>query len=321
MASGPPTVLRLLARRRRLVALSAAAVSGLPSVSPHATLLVGYGSIGRLHARALARMAPRLVIVDASAEARAAAGTDYPEAHVTPSLDALPGDSLPWAATLAVIATWGPSHHEIFDALVDRGVRRILCEKPIATSVVAIETILARARREGVSLGSHHYFRASGLVAALEKLADELALGAPVAIVTNGGAACIVTNGLHWVDLAAALFHAAPRRVVAQLRDDPINPRAKPLSFIGGTASWDYGGGRELVLHFNNASSVYPMTHVQYRDAVVTLDYDYEVVVHRRDPADVARFPAVTRMGPTRHIAFKGQLPGVVDGITALTTH
>jgi predicted dehydrogenase len=296
-------------------------VDGFAMSAPEIGLVVGYGSIGRMHARALDALGATLVLVDGNDEARARAAADHPGARVVADLAALDVTSLPWTATLAAIATWGPSHAEIFNALVDRGVVRILCEKPLATSVADVEAMRARARRDGITLGSHHYFRGSGLIVSLERLATDLALGNPVAIVANGGAACTITNGVHWTDLAAALFHHAPLRVVAQLRDERINPRGAHLGFFGGTAAWDHGDGRELVLHFNNRSSVYPVTHVHYRDAVVTMDYDYEVTVYRRDPTDIARFPAITRTGPARQLAFKGALPGVVDGLTALSAH
>jgi len=286
--------------------------------APEVGLLLGYGSIGRLHARALAGLAQRLVIVDSHPSARARAALDHPSAVVHATLAATDSEPGVGPHTLAVIATWGPSHAELFEALAARGVRRLLCEKPLATSVAAADTMVRRADRDGIALTSHHYFRGSGLVAAFQRLARELNLGDPVAVVTNGGAACLVTNGLHWVDLASALFGGGARAVVSTAHDDRINPRSADLGFYGGSAVWDFGDGRELSLTFTNASSVYPMTHVHYRDAVVTLDYDYEVVVYRRDGDDVARSPAVTRTGPARQVAFKGQLPGVLDGPCAL---
>jgi hypothetical protein len=57
------------------------------------------------------------------------------------------------------------------------------------------------------------------------------------------------------------------------------------------------------------------------RDAMVELDKDLEsIVIRRRDPAAVARFPAVTRTGPVTEILFEGRLPGMptyLDGIKA----
>ena len=288
--------------------------------TPDAGLLLGYGSVGRLHARALAKIAPRLIIVDADARSRERAAQDHASATIAADLCGAaralpsPGD------VLAVIATWGPSHAPLFHALVDGGIRRILCEKPLGTSVSAAVAMVQRAADTGTALTSHHYFRGSGLIRAIERLADDLGLGGPIAIVANGGAACLATNGLHWVDLGAVLFGCGPDAVVSTSHDDRMNPRSPELGFYGGSATWTFGGGRELTLVFSNASSVYPMTHIHYRDAVVTLDYDYDVAVYRRNAADVARFPAVTRTGSAQKVAFRGQLPGVLDGLAALTS-
>lgn len=294
-------------------------MSAVGSSPPEVGLLIGYGSIGRLHARALAGLARRLLILDHHPGARDRAAREHPSAIVGADFSAVD----PWLAAprdvLAVIATWGPSHTRLFDHLADLGVRRILCEKPLATSVAGADAMVSRAARDAIALTSHHYFRCSGLIRALQRLAAELGLGEPVAVVANGGAACLATNGLHWVDLAAALFQAAPRAVVSTAHDDRINPRSADLGFYGGSAVWDFDGGRELSLTFSNASSVYPMTHVHYRDAVLTLDYDYEVAVYRRDAEEVARRPAMTRTGPPRQVAFEGQLPGVLEGPAALT--
>src|SRR4051794_18894303 len=102
----------------------------------HTALVIGYGSIGRRHARVLASLTPALVIVNRRESVRTQAAHDHPGARVVERLEELDQEDFPWADTLAVIATWGPSHASLFHALADRGVRRILCEKPLAASVV-----------------------------------------------------------------------------------------------------------------------------------------------------------------------------------------
>jgi predicted dehydrogenase len=231
---------------------------------------------------------------------------------VAESLEDLDGDGFSWGTSLAVIATWGPSHAEMFHKLVDRGVRRILCEKPLAASVSDAASMVRRAESEGVSLGVHHFIRYTGFAGALRGFALQHQLGEPVSLVVEGGAACLVTNGIHWIDFASSLFGSAPRKVVGTAQGEAINPRAADLMLYGGTAIWTFAAGQEAVISLSNRSSVALRARVYFRDAVAETDSDVGVVtIRRRDRAAVERFPAVTRTGPPVETLLEGKLPGM----------
>ena len=283
---------------------------GTNDTSGRVGLLIGYGSIGRYHARALGRMGLPLVIVDGNEQARRQAAEAAPSARVVGSLAELDGRAMN-ERTLAVIATWGPSHAEIFHALVDRGVRRVFCEKPLAHSVAEARRMVQRAEHDRVALGVDHFLRFTRLAPALLELASLHGLGQPVAVMVEGGAACLLTNGLHWIDFASTLFGAAPQRVVSTARGQRINPRSPDLLIYGGTAIWSFGEGREAVISLNESSSVALKARIFFRDAVVETDGDGEhVTARRRDRAAVERFPAVTRTGPAVETLLDGKLPG-----------
>jgi predicted dehydrogenase len=282
-------------------------------VSPsQGALLLGYGSIGRRHAHVLQEICASCAIIDTKEAARQQAARDCPGVRVAERLEDLDGDGFSWETSLAVIATWGPSHAEIFHKLVDRGVRRILCEKPLASSVADAAAMVHRARKEGVVLGVHHFIRYTGLAQALQAFALQHQLGEPVSVVVEGGAACLVTNGLHWIDFASSLFGAVPQRVVSTAQGQAINPRSPDLMLYGGTAIWSFETGQEAVISFSNRSSIALKTRIYYRDALVETDSDVGVVtIRRRDRAAVERFPAVTRTGPPVETLVEGMLPGV----------
>jgi predicted dehydrogenase len=289
-------------------------------------LVIGYGSIGRRHAETLGRRCRSLAIVNRRPEVRARASADHPHAWVAPDLESLDARGFPWADAMAVIATWGPSHAAFFHALADRGVRRILCEKPMADSVVAAAEMLERARRDGIVLGVNQVLRHTGLVPALRTLAAEHGVGEPVQIVVRGGASCLVTNGVHWVDVAIQLFEAAPERVVSTAGGEAINPRDATLRFYGGTAVWSFAHGREAVLSLSNHSSVFPTVTIYYRDAAADValvpaadgDVAWHVVLRRRDPELVQRWPAVTRTGAAGEVVHAGPLSGTLGFAAAL---
>lgn len=144
------------------------------------------------------------------------------------------------------------------------------------------------------------------------------ALGDPVSLVVTGGAACLVTNGIHWLDLAGELFGSAPRSVVGTVQGQPINPRSPDLEIYGGTAIWEFGDGREAAMALSNQSSLALEARVYLRDGVAELDGDLNVRLRRRDPEAVTRFPAITRTGSADEVLFEGVLPGTLgylDGI------
>jgi predicted dehydrogenase len=275
-------------------------------------LLIGYGSVGWRHALTLSELTPDLTIVDTNSDARARALQAHPKARVVRNLEELDGVEFPWGSAVGVIASWGPAHAAHFHALADRGVRRILCEKPMAASVHDAFAMAVRAERDHIALNVHHFIRFARLVPALRLFLSEHELGEPVSFVVEGGAGCLLTNGIHWIDFAADLFGQNPERVLSTAFGQPINPRSQDLMMYGGTAVWSFSGGREAVFSLSNLSSVTLTARVYLRDATVEVDKDLQtVIIRRRDQAAVAKFPAVTRIGPATEILFEGRLPGM----------
>jgi predicted dehydrogenase len=279
---------------------------------PAVGVLIGYGSVGRRHARALADVTEEVVVVDTKETARAQATQDHPAARVITDLTELDARGFPWKAAVAVIATWGPSHAAIFHALADRGVRHVLCEKPLAASVADAEDMVRRAADEGIVLGVNHTLRHAGLADALARYAGEADLGEPLAVVVDGGANCLVTNGLHWIDFASQVFGAPPLSVVGTVRGELGNPRSPDLRLYGGAAVWTFEGDRTAVIAFSNGSSVDSTTRVYYRNAVAETDLDLMTVVRRRDMRVVREALAVTRTGPLVEVLYNKRLPEVL---------
>ena len=272
-------------------------------------LQVGFGSIGRRHAAILNSRYQRLAIVDFKDEAREKARADFPDATVAESLEELNGLGWIWDKTLAVIATWGPNHLGIFIELADRGVRHVLCEKPLAHPVEAGAKIVLVAEQRGIALGTHHKIPYSGFVTGLTLLTKKLDLGDPVAMIVQGGAVGIVTNGIHYLDMAAELFGHAPESVVATVFGEKLNPRSPDLNLYGGTGVWSYGGGRSMTMCFSNLSSAVETNSIYYRDAVVQVTRNLDLEITRRVQADVETFPSVTRVGPASDLVFSGAIP------------
>lgn len=281
-------------------------------------ILFGYGSVGRRHAKALATLVSDLYIVDLSETARCAAMRDYPSAEVVPDLETLDSREPPWASALAIIATWGPSHAGICRFLIERGVRKIICEKPLATSIVDAEGMVRCAAQAGVSLVSNHYMRNSGFIPSIVQLTKAHGFGAPTMMTVVGGAHCLVTNGIHWIDAAMQIFGSIPESVMSTVYGDTINPRSKDFLHFGGSAVWRFGERRELIIALTNHSSVHPIAQIYYRDAVVEIDESYHVTLRRRPAEALATGAPVTRTGHAGDVLFTGPPPGVLSMEDAL---
>lgn len=274
-------------------------------------MVVGYGSIGRAHGRVLDRRCGDLTVVDPEATARQAALETHPGARVVAALEAI--DSLDWASAAVVVATWGPSHAALFDAVVDRGARRVVIEKPVATSVADARAMVNKATREGVALGVNYVRRYGGEVEAVADLARRFDLGPPVQVVIHGGARGLVENGIHFVEWACDLFGDDPVEVLSTARSQAINPRSPTLAFYGGTAVWSFPHGRELVMSYPLGSSVKEEAAVYYRDGVITLFPGGRARLARRSAEEVAAHPAVTWTG-VAETTWEGPLAGVLAG-------
>ena len=285
---------------------------GNTSSPVQSTVLLGYGSVGKYHAQLLGKRYRELAIVEINQNVREQASTDYPTAIVAPGLTELSERGWKWDDTLAVIATWGPSHAAMFSELAELGVRHILCEKPLAHSVKAGAKMVAAARDLGIALGVHQRHRYSGLVSGLKRLADDFGMGEPGSVVVHGGALGLVTNGIHYINVVCELFDAGPESVSGSALGQPLNPRSPELHFYGGTAVWSFSGGREATMSFSNLSSLSLSASIYYRNALIKVDVNMmEVEVWCRDAAQIAKYPAVTRTGQPSEMVFQGPVPGV----------
>lgn len=288
--------------------------------TPSWGLLVGYGSIGRAHLRALARQFDRVTVVDPSDAARDRAHQDLPGVSTAASLEDLTASG-PWAESLAVIATWGPSHRSIYDDLVERGVRRVVCEKPLASSVGDAVAMAVSAEAAGVELAVNYTRRYMRQHDGILQLADEHGLGRPTGVVAHGGARGLVTNGIHIVELICALFDEAPTATVSTARGEHINPRSADLVFFGGTSVWRFASGREATIVLSLLSSLKETIEVYFRDGLVQLhDQRQAQVWTRAEPSDPGP-RAVVQAQRASELVYDGPLPGAVaadDAIEAL---
>lgn len=262
-------------------------------------LLIGAGSVGKRHAAVLALLCENLVVVDSDVSVGKWVEDNFGKnVSFSTNLDGVLGSQrFDPTSTLAVIATLGPSHLELINKLIDVGIRRIYCEKPLATSIADCREIVARAHRDGVRMTVGLQRRFTGLATEIKKVGAAQLGGSPTAIVAHGGAQCLVTTGTHWLDLACDLFGATPIRVSAMLSPMRINPRGADLDMWQGGATWLFTGDRTLTMSYSNASSSDGQVQAYFPLGRIDLDSDGSITVFTRDMKEVERDPRVTRVG------------------------
>ena len=262
-------------------------------------LLIGAGSMGKRHAKVLAQKYPKVIVVDRdpALEAWVMQELRQQDMFVPDVESALSKVGANCGQVTAIIATLGPDHVATFNRLVDAGVKRILCEKPLSNSLANARQMVDRSVRDNVRFTVGLQRRRSGLVPQLLEAAEKHLGGLPVAIVGHGGAHCLMTTGMHWIDLAIDIFGEAPTSVTALAEPDMINPRGKDLEMWAGVAGWSFSRGRYLSLTYSNLSSVEGTLHMYCPTGRLDVAPSGDWQMYRRDAEQIKNDPRITRVG------------------------
>ena len=281
-------------------------------------LLVGCGSIGKKHLEEILQAFDNVTVVDINQEALTWA-KEFGGDRVTTatSLDEILGDTFePFA--VATVANWGPDHVPTLRALQAKGQKVFVVEKPLSDSIEDARNILAEVERAGGKLFINLTRRFSGLPAGIENLAKKFELGRLEGVTVTGGARCIATNGIHYLDMATVLFGQSPINVTADLASQNINPRHSSLSFYEGTVNYNYPQGERFACIFLNGSAVTENVRFYWRNAEGEMAPNGDFVLRLRDKASIEQYPAVTRTGYALEEVFRGNLWQTAEGLSGM---
>ena len=136
---------------------------------------------------------------------------------------------------IVVISTNGPSHEAIFHELVSMGIRKVLCEKPIATSISAAERMIRTAQEQGIQLLINHSRRWSRDYISLNARLKNGLIGEVESMLFSMGGGQLGCNGTHIIDLIHYLMESDTASMVGILSDKGTpNPRGKQFFHPGG---------------------------------------------------------------------------------------
>ena len=134
--------------------------------------IVGFGGMGQRHFRAYESTPFEVVaICEKFPERVKAVLPDFPDSRIYRDYrDLLAAETL----DVLSVASNGPTHAEVTIAAADAGVPRILCEKPIGTTIAEGEAVCAAARRSRARIAVNHIRRWSPMY---RQLRDAMASG------------------------------------------------------------------------------------------------------------------------------------------------
>jgi len=262
-------------------------------------ILVGAGSIGKRHAKKLIELYEQVIVVDPSPSLSNWVETELrsQDLYFSDLGAALANIGSSANKTTAVIANLGPDHFSTFNQLADSGVRRILCEKPMAVSVKQIDAMVAKIATDNIHFTVGLQRRYSDICSTLRSMGEEHLGGKPVAVVGHGGAQCLITTGMHWIDLCIDLFEDNPEAVSAIAMPQKINPRSPLLEMWSGTAAWTFPNHRHLTLTYSNLSSVEGELVIYCPTGRFEIDPNGVITMHQRKSSEVLADNRITRVG------------------------
>jgi predicted dehydrogenase len=221
--------------------------------------------MGLSHLRGLGRLDVRVQVVDprrgAEADARALAAEPGFRAEVEfhRSLESV------HAADAAVLAETATGRLERFEALLDRGVRRVLVEKPVEQSRKRTRHLADAAASAGADVHVDFVFRTLPLYRRAREGGGDFRL------TVTGGAFGLACNGIHFLDLAVFLSGGEPGSLAyAYVEPEPVeSPR--------GPEFRDYGG--EIVCAFGRSRASVAAAATRGGPIVLVLERENETVV------------------------------------------
>lgn len=216
-------------------------------------LIIGLGSIGKHHYKLLSTYGYVVHVVDPKVEKNTKSLTIKinSDTKFYKNIKLLPKHT---SYDLAIVSNWATDHFTTFKRLISLGIKNIIVEKPLAVSFYEINQIENLVKKNKIKIVNHFQWSWSNVFEKLSIIQEKYALGMLESIQVNGGAKCIVTNGIHFISMAEKLFGNKLQSVVADLSSQKINPRGNAFDFFEGSATWTYSGNKFLSITFTNSS-------------------------------------------------------------------
>jgi hypothetical protein len=233
------------------------------------------GSIGKKHFDILKTISDNIHVVDPYTK-----DINSPHGKYLNSLFDL--EFAPNPEDIAVISNWGPDHFKTFEQAANLGFKKILLEKPMASSLLHLIKMRELVKNNQILLIVNQGWAHIPVAQKIHALSSLYNLGEPIAVFINGGARCISTAGSHLLHLANSIICRQPLKLISNAHFDYINPRSKNLVYIDGNFSVFYEDRRMVALNFTNLSSISGDIKIYWRDAIGDLSQNFILSLSKR---------------------------------------
>jgi predicted dehydrogenase len=151
-----------------------------------------------------------------------------------------------------VIATTAPSHAPLVVAAAKAGVRYILCEKPMATSLGEAREMMDACRRSGTVLAINHQMRFMEQYTRVKALIGSEQLGPLASVVVAASNFGLAMNASHYFEMFRYVSGVPVHSVNAWFEDAKLaNPRGPQFEDRSGRILAHSEGGPSLYLDFS----------------------------------------------------------------------
>ncbi len=148
-----------------------------------------------------------------------------------------------------VIATTAPSHAELTCTAAEAGVRLILCEKPMATSLDDCDRMIQACERQGARLAVNHQMRFMEAYTAPKAIIDSEAFGGLRSATVVAGNFGMSMNAVHYFEMFRFMTGERPRIVTAWFSPEIVpNPRGPQFEDRAGSVRIVTGSGKRFYL-------------------------------------------------------------------------
>ena len=258
--------------------------------------IVGFGGMGQRHFRAYEGSGIEVVaIAELQPERVAAAAPSFPRDRVFTDARAL-FDAVPDLDLVSVVSN-GPTHADVSQTAMARGVRRILCEKPIATRLSDADRVIAAAAVSHTRLSVNHVRRWSADYARIKALIGAGTIGRLRHVYFSCGSTGLGNFVSHAFDAMRFLFDSEAVSVTAWIDQSATpNPRGASFADPGGHGVVLFAGGQRGLFDASEDTGVqYVFNLVGETGRIVIDELSESWSIRRR--SDETRSASFTRYG------------------------
>ncbi len=211
--------------------------------------VVGLGRMGRRHVQAARDLGAQIVGVADPVEDNAklaASEHQLPSSVVFRDIDELLRAGTP---DCLIVASTAPSHAPLTIKAAEAGVKHIVCEKPMASSLTECDQMIDTCRTHGTKLAINHQMRLMEQYTEAKRLIEAPEFGGWSSINVIAGNFGLAMNGIHYFELFRWLTGETPAQVTAWFSREPVkSPRGPQFSDRAGQIYLSTPSGKRMYL-------------------------------------------------------------------------